>query len=115
MPTDERHPALNLSYAVTLLLYEIFLTGCRKETSTTAVASEKEKPNEKYARLPDSISHPVRKKKKTALMFRRLVGRFDLSRWEFFIMMGVLSGSIQAAENEKRKQDTFRAHIRRGS
>lgn len=102
IPTSDRYPVLNLSHAVTTILYEIFMTGFEPVTVNTAVRVEKEKLNEYFGKLLESSDYPVHKREKARLMFRRLIGRSALSRWEFYILMGVLSRSIKSITGRRR-------------
>ena len=63
---------------------------------------EKEKLNEYFGKLLESSDYPVHKREKARLMFRRLIGRSALSRWEFYILMGVLSRSIKSITGRRR-------------
>ena len=94
IPSSPEYPVLNLSHAVTVVLYELFLTGYVKDSVKLSVSYEKEKLNNHYSNLLDAISYPEHKKEKARLMFRRLVGRSGLSKWEFFIMMGVITRTL---------------------
>ena len=94
VPTSERYPVLNLSHAVTIILYEIFLTGYVRDAVKNSVSAEKERLNAHFATLLDEISYPEHKKDKARLMLRRMVGRSNLSKWEFFIMMGVITRAL---------------------
>ncbi len=102
IPTSETYPVMNLSHAVTTLLYELFLTHYVRDAVRMSVAFEKEKLYSHFSSLLDSIDYPEHKKEKARLMFRRLVGRANLSKWEFFIMMGVITRSLYSIDGKKR-------------
>ncbi|MEM3851668.1 MAG: RNA methyltransferase [Methanomassiliicoccales archaeon] len=96
VPTDETYPVMNLSHAVAVILYELFISHYTKEEPRTAVGLEKEKLSEYFSTLLELINYPEHKRQKTALMFRRLIGRSGLTKWEFFMLMGVLSRTLDA-------------------
>jgi tRNA/rRNA methyltransferase len=96
IPTSEKYPVMNLSHAVSVILYELFLTGYEQIAVKRSVALDRRKVNEYFALLLDAVDYPSHKREKARLMFRRLIGRADMSKWEFFIMMGVLSKTLRA-------------------
>lgn len=96
IPTTETYPVMNLSHAVTVLLYELYITHFRKEPETKAVRGEKDKLNEYFSMLLERIDFPEHRKEKTALMFRRLIARASLTKWEFYTLMGVFSRTLNA-------------------
>lgn len=99
VPTSDRYPVLNLSHAVTVVLYELFLTDYVREAIVNSVSTEKERLNAHFSTLLDEISYPEHKKDKARLMFRRLTGRGNLSKWEFFIMMGVITRTLYSVRH----------------
>lgn len=105
VPTSERYPVLNLSHAVTIVLYELFLTEYVREAVKNSVSTEKERLNAHFATLLDAISYPEHKKDKARLMFRRLTGRSNLSKWEFFIMMGVITRTLYSVRHAPRVEE----------
>jgi tRNA/rRNA methyltransferase len=96
IPTSQEHPVMNLSHAVTVLLYELFISNFVREPERAAVELEKENLNQRFALLLESINYPEHKREKTRIMFRRLIARSGLSKWEFFILMGVISRTLDA-------------------
>ncbi|MBX8632221.1 MAG: RNA methyltransferase [Thermoplasmata archaeon YP2-bin.285] len=102
IPTSERYPVMNLSHAVSVVLYELFLSGYEPVSLKRALSDEKEKVNEYFSSLLDAIDYPEHKREKARLMFRRLIGRANLSKWEFFITMGVLSRTLKTLSGRKQ-------------
>jgi TrmH family RNA methyltransferase len=101
IPTSEKYPVMNLSHAVSVILYELFLSGYEPYAIKRSVELDRKKVNEYFALLLDAVDYPSHKREKARLMFRRLIGRANMSKWEFFIMMGVLSKTLRAlSENE---------------
>lgn len=105
IPTSESYPSLNLSHAVTIVLYSIYLKKTDIPKRRRPMGSvEKEKLYEFFALLLDAIEYPPHKKRHTNIMFKRIMGRAMPSKWEFHTLMGVLSktlGKIKRAQEKK--------------
>ena len=101
IPTDERYPVMNISHAVTVVLYEFIGRRGGHRAATAATSFEKEKLHEYFGKLLDDIEYPEHKKDKTRVMFRRLIGRAAPSKWEFHTTMGVFSMALKAARGER--------------
>lgn len=100
IPTDDGYKSLNLSHAVTIVLYSLFLNrhvSCEKREIDGV---EKEKLYSFFSELLSVINYPDHKRENTEVMFRRLIGRSMPSKWDYHTFMGVLSKSI---ENIKKK------------
>ena len=63
---------------------------------------EKEKMYEFFDRLLKAIKYPEHKMENTRIMFRRIMGRAMLSKWEYHTLMGVFKKAIQAAESKRK-------------
>lgn len=100
IPTSKEYPIMNLSQAVTVMLYELsdFKGG------NIALADKKlmDVFYKHYGGLLDKINYPGFKKKKTMMMFRRIYGRAMLNNREYYTMMGVLH-EIELAMERARK------------
>ncbi|KAA0003995.1 MAG: RNA methyltransferase [Thermoplasmata archaeon] len=94
IPTSDEYPSLNLSHAVGITLYEIFSQKGKISQPRPADRLEKEKLYEYFDKLLDSINYPEYKKENTKTMFRRIIGRAMLSKWEYHTLMGVLKKSM---------------------
>ena len=101
IPTSEQYPALNLSHAVCILLYELFIQKHEPMEIILANGKEKEKMYEFFDKLLDTINYPEYKKENTRILFRRVMGRAMLSKWEYHTLMGVFKKAIKAAERTK--------------
>jgi len=101
IPTSEQYPALNLSHAVCILLYELFIQKHEPMEIILANGKEKEKMYEFFDKLLDTINYPEYKKENTRILFRRVMGRAMLSKWEYHTLMGVFKKAIKAAEKQK--------------
>ena len=94
IPTSDDYPSLNLSHAVGIVAYELF--SYREKIIQPRIADrlEKEKLYEYFDKLLESINYPEHKKENTSVMFRRIIGRAMLSKWEYHTLMGVLKKSM---------------------
>jgi tRNA/rRNA methyltransferase len=106
IPTSEHYPSLNLSHAVTIVLYSLYLKKAliRKRRREIG-AVEKAKLYEFFSQLLDDIDYPNHKKEHTKIMFKRIMGRAIPSTWEYHTFMGVLSraiGKIQRLQGKNR-------------
>ena len=92
IPTSESYLALNLSHAVSLVLYSLFLNRIfiPKEKRNIGTV-EKNKLYEFFSDLLDVINYPEHKKNNTKIMFKRMMGRAMPSKWEYHTLMGVFS------------------------
>ena len=101
IPTSDIYPSMNLSHAVAVLLYEIFSSRYEPEERILASGMEKEKMYEFFDALLDAINYPEYKKENTRILFRRVMGRSMLSKWEYHTLMGVFKKAIRVAERKK--------------
>ena len=107
IPANPKYSILNISHAVSIVLYELFVTGFVKIEPRTTSNLEKEKLYEYFDMLLDVIDYPEYKREKTKVMFRRLIARSVPSVWEFHTLMGVLDGAIKKSSSgalPKRKR-----------
>ncbi len=103
IPTSEAYLSLNLSHAVALVLYSLYI---KRETAPiekrTIGKVEKEKLYTFFSELLDVINYPEHKKEKTEVMFRRIMGRAMLSKWEYHTLMGVFSKTLAKTKDKKK-------------
>lgn len=93
--TSERYPTLNLSHAVGIILHELYsLQKKNCPPPPRAGGIEKETLFAHFDRLLDTIHYPPHKKEKTNILFRRVIGRAMLSKWEYHTLMGVLKKAM---------------------
>ena len=104
IPTSDSYLSLNLSHAVSLVLYSIFIYKDFKPKHRRNIGTtEKEKLSMFFSELLDQINYPEHKKEKTQVMFKRVMGRAIPSKWEYHTLMGVLSKTLNKIENQKKK------------
>jgi tRNA/rRNA methyltransferase len=105
IPTSESYPSLNLSHAVSVVLYSLYLkktTIPKRRRPMGAV--EKEKLYEFFSQLLDDIDYPPHKKEHTKIMFKRIMGRAMPSTWEYHTLMGVLSKTLGTISRKQKKR-----------
>lgn len=103
IPTSDNYPSLNLSHAVGLILYSLFIKNQISTKKRIISKIEKDKLNSFYKELLDLINYPEHKKQKTEVMFKRIMGRAMPSKWEYHTLMGVLSKSIELIKDKKKQ------------
>jgi len=92
IPTSEIYQSLNLSHAVAIVLYELFLQKTPSVKSVRRISGvEKETINKAFVEILALINYPVHKREKTVIMLRRLLGRAIPSIWEYHTLMGIIS------------------------
>ncbi|MDG6220144.1 MAG: RNA methyltransferase [Candidatus Thermoplasmatota archaeon] len=92
IPTNPDYPILNLSHAVGILLYELSRDTEKDTKPKIRLASghERETLYKFFDELLEAEKYPVHRREKTSTMFRRIVGRAVLTKWEFHTFSGVL-------------------------
>ena len=103
IPTHEVNPIMNLSHAVTVLLYELFAADKEPMKRDLAGAVEKEALNRLFAEMLEEINYMEHKKPKTKIMFRKVIARADLSEWEFHTLAGVFSRAVKTVRWERKR------------
>jgi len=105
IPTSTSYLSMNLSHAVSLVLYSLYVKQSYESREKINIGKvEKENLYIFFSNLLDIIDHPKHKKEKTEVMFRRMMGRAVLSKWEYHTFMGVLSKSINKIEENSKKK-----------
>ncbi len=95
IPANPEYSILNISHAAAITFYEIYASNALRWMPRRAGRLEREKMQEYFSALLDSIDYPPHKKEKTKIMFRRMVARSVPTEWEFHTLMGVLDGAIK--------------------
>ena len=104
IPTSESYLSLNLSHAVSLVLYMLyskreFTPKKRRDIGRV----EKEKLYEFFSLLLEEVKYPEHKKENTEIMFKRIMGRAMPSKWEYHTLMGVLGKAVEKIKNKPEK------------
>ena len=104
IPTSDSYLSLNLSHAVSLVLYALY---SRKEYDVKEKRVigrvEKEKLYYFFSILLERINYPDHKKENTEIMFRRIMGRAMPSKWEYHTFMGVIRKAIDTIQKNSKK------------
>lgn len=103
IPTSGTYSSMNLSHAVTVVLFSLFVNRDKKHIKKRTLDNiEKEKLFSFFSKLLDSIDYSEHKKENTKVMFKRLMGRAMPSKWEYHTFMGILSESIKKIKMNKK-------------
>ena len=101
IPTSDAYPIMNVTHAAAVVLYEIYKKNAVLPERPVAEEMELELLNKKFGEILDLIDFPEHKRKNTEVMFRRIMGRAVLTKWEFHSMMGVMKRIIYHLKKEK--------------
>lgn len=112
IPANPEYPILNLACAAAILLYETRALEEPAQRVREASALEKEKLHDAFADLMEVTNYPEYKRERTAVMFRRLLGRATPTKWEFHALMGVLARAAKTVRRERTRADTARSRRR---
>ena len=106
IPTSVSYLSLNLSHAVSLILYSIYIKREFTPKEKRLIGKiEKRKLYDFFSNLLEEISYPKHKKENTEIMFRRIMGRAMPSKWEYHTLMGVFSKTLEKIQNRNEKKD----------
>lgn len=105
IPASQEYPILNLSHSASIIFYELFCMSKEKKEIIKASRFEKDKMMMHFSDLLDAIQYPEHKKKKTTVMYQRILGRAVLTKWEFHTLMGVFSRALKTLSPSMDKVD----------
>jgi len=103
IPSHDDYPTLNLSHAVSIVLYELFQARTPVTAPRPASEEERELLFDFFHQLLEAIDYPEFRREKTEVMFRRMMGRAVPTKWEFYTIMGVLSDAVKKLTGRKPK------------
>lgn len=97
IPTSTAYKSLNLSHAVTVVLYELFVHAHPDPVKvlTPMSGTMRHTFQETMDLLIDQLRLPEHKNRNTKQVYRKLFGRAVPSAWEYFVLMGVLSAVLK--------------------
>jgi len=101
IPTSENYLSLNLSHAICVVLYSLYLNRNIKAERRVIDKVEKEKLYKFFSQILDEINYPDHKRENTEVMFKRLMGRSIPSKWEYHTLMGVFSKALKKMKKQK--------------
>jgi TrmH family RNA methyltransferase len=103
IPSSKSYPSLNLSHAVGLVLYVLYVKNYFEPKKKITIGKiEKKKLFEFFSELLNEISYSDHKKENTKIMFKRLMGRSIPSKWEYHTLMGVFNDTLNKIKKLKR-------------
>jgi len=102
IPASDDYPIMNISHAASIVFYELFLGGAEVWKSSTAAEMEIGLLVKQFESLLDAVDYPAHKRKKTSVMFRRIIGRAVVSKWEYHTTMGVLKEAIRKSKPARK-------------
>lgn len=111
IPASKKYPTLNISHAVSILLYEIYQVA-EKENSISHITpigrAEKEQINKMFNTLFDKLEWQTKEKKQTQkLLWKKIIGKSLLTKREAFGVMGLLR-KLQLKKTTYIKQNSHK-------
>ena len=104
IPASKTYSSLNLSHAVGVVLYSIFIkVNSTPSEKRTIGKIEKEKLYSFFSDLLKEIDYPLHKRENTEIMLKRFMGRAMPSKWEYHTLMGVFGKTIEKISKNKNK------------
>ncbi|MFO7676800.1 MAG: RNA methyltransferase [Thermoplasmatota archaeon] len=104
IPTSEEYLSLNLSHAVCLVLYSLYIKrNCIVPNRREIGKVEKEKLFEFFSLLLQEINYPSHKKENTEILFKRLMARSMPSTWEYHTLMGVFGKTVEKMKRNQKQ------------
>jgi len=101
IPTSEEYPIMNISHAASVIFYELFVQGAEIWRSESAEDMELAHLVGRFEHMLTASGYPKHKIRKTTVMFRRILGRAVLSKWEYHTFMGTFKAAIRKIEKER--------------
>ena len=96
IPTSDIYKSLSISHAVSIFLYEIFLSGHGERKGVRNIGRvEKHTLYKYFDEILDLINYPSHKLERAKVIFKRIVGRAKLTVWEYHTLMGVISEVVR--------------------
>lgn len=97
VPTHPAYPAMNLSHAAAVLLYELRKSAVQRPRGRRLASGfEKERLHKAFHEFLVESGYEEHKRRRTELLFRRLMARALPTKWEFHTLMGVFIGASKS-------------------
>ncbi len=103
IPTSPEYPIMNISQAATVIMYEAATMGEATSSKQMARSSDKETLHTLFDEMLEETNYPKHKMPKTKVMFRRIISRADLTKWEFHTLAGTISRSSRTIQRLRKK------------
>lgn len=101
IPTNPEYLSLNLSHAVAVVLYQLYITQNPAPFEKRVIGSqEKQQFYQVFSSILDGIHYPEHKRENTEMLFQRLMGRAIPSTWEYHTLMGVFTKIVSLLQKK---------------
>lgn len=90
IPTSELYPAMNISHALAVILYEISKAQAKTSTLKRADKKELKVAVDYFSKVLEAINYPQHKRKIAVKAFKNIVGRATPYERELFLVTGVI-------------------------
>ncbi len=109
IPADESYPVLNLAQAATIIFYELRSLTVEETQLPETVHELADKPSVErvhnyFGEYLAAIGHPEEKRAKSARMFRRVLGRAQLTPREAQTLQGLFRDGTQRLEHAESEE-----------
>lgn len=101
VPTAPEYPVLNLSHAVSTVLYELHMVDAPLQAPRPATGVEKEQLFRFFSDLLVGIDYPDHRRDRTEIMFRRMMGRAVPTRYEFSTLVGIIGEAAKKLRDQR--------------
>ncbi len=99
IPTDEEYPILNLSHAATIVMYELYDGKICEPVKVSD--HNKDLLFESFNQLMIEGDYPEHRRHDTEVLFRRMMGRAVVTRYEYNVIMGVFNDAIKKIQGKR--------------
>lgn len=99
IPADEQYPILNLSHAATIVMYELF--DGRAPQPVKVSDHNKDLLFESFNKLMEEGDYPEHRRHDTEVLFRRMMGRAVVTKYEYNVIMGVFNDAIKKIQGKR--------------
>lgn len=99
VPANDQYPILNISHAATIVMYELF----DGKVPLPAKCSDHNKDLlfESFNKLMEEGDYPEHRRHDTEVIFRRIMGRAVVTRYEYNVIMGVFNDAIKKIQGKR--------------
>ena len=96
IPSSPEYRSLNLSQAIGIVLYEIYVQLAEKPVRELTPMSEEMRLHFQgmFDKLIEAMRMPEHQERNSKTAYRKLFGRAVPSAWEYFVMMGILRRTL---------------------
>ena len=99
IPASEQYPILNLSHAATIVMYELF--GGKISEPVKMSEHNKDLLFESFNKLMEEGDYPEHRRHDTEVLFRRIMGRAVVTRYEYNVIMGVFNDAVKKIQGKR--------------